>query len=393
MLSQTVNTGMLYVSENTKFSSVSSFKNKPEATFYNDGRTSLYADIYNEGIFDFYNQTGILRLVGNQLQEISGQEIFTTNLYLENNTPAVAFQVNSGVNIYRDAYFILGILENRISQGRVNFLPDAIAFNSSNASFVDGPVNKTGDSDFQYPIGHQNYYRPAITSMLNSANTYDATYFLENLGALYDLELKEGLIDKIDNHEYWEISMKTQEEVMLSLTWNSNTTPNFILNETSTEDAIHIVRWNAITQRWVDEGGVTNTSENTVTTAVLYSGVYTLALMKYDEVNPCDIVVFNAVTPNGDGFNDYLEISNESTSCASNLVVKIFNRWGVKVFETNNYGEPGQVFDGYSNGRLTVQQESQLPSGTYFYVLEYDYNQGGGLSKHQKAGYIHLSTE
>jgi len=25
--------------------------------------------------------------------------------------------------------------------------------------------------------------------------------------------------------------------------------------------------------------------------------------------------------------------------------------------------------------------------------LEYDYNQGEGLSKHQKAGYIHLSTE
>ena len=51
MLSQTVNTGMLYVSENTKFSSVSSFNNKPEATFYNDGRTSLYADIYNEGLY------------------------------------------------------------------------------------------------------------------------------------------------------------------------------------------------------------------------------------------------------------------------------------------------------------------------------------------------------
>ncbi len=384
---------MLYVSENTKFSSVSNFKNKPEATFYNDGRTSLYAHIFNEGIFDFYNQTGVLRLVGNQLQEINGEEIFTTNLYLENNTPQVAFQLSSGINIYRDANFTLGILENRISGGKVNFLQDGFALNASNSSFVDGPVNKYGDTDFQYPIGHKNYYRPAITSLLNSVNTYKATYFLENPGALYDLQLKEGLIDKIDNREYWEIKMTNEEEVTLSLTWNSNTTPSFILNKTSTEDAVHIVRWNAITQRWVDEGGVSNTSENTVTAAVRYSGIYTLALMKYDEVNPCDIVVFNAVTPNGDGFNDYLEISNEETSCAHNLVVKIFNRWGVKVFETNNYGEPGQVFDGYSTGRLTVQEQSQLPSGTYFYVLEYDYNQGEVLSKHQKAGYIHLSTD
>ena len=58
-----------------------------------------------------------------------------------------------------------------------------------------------------------------------------------------------------------------------------------------------------------------------------------------------------------------------------------------------NYGAPGQVFDGYSSGRLTVQEQSQLPSGTYFYVLEYDYEQGDGLKKHQKAGYIHLSTD
>jgi len=83
---QTVNTGMIYVSPDTKFSSVSNFKNHPKANFYNDGRASFYAYINNEGVFDFYQQTGELRLVGNDLQEISGEEIFTTNLYLENPT-------------------------------------------------------------------------------------------------------------------------------------------------------------------------------------------------------------------------------------------------------------------------------------------------------------------
>ena len=229
--------------------------------------------------------------------------------------------------------------------------------------------------------------------MLTSENIIEATYFLENPGGLHDLQQKEGLIERIDDREYWQIDMENREETMLSLTWNSNTTPNYILNQTSTADAIHIVYWNPIIQRWEDKGGLTNTDENSVTTAIKRSGIYTLALMKYDEVNPCEIVVFNAVTPNGDGFNDVLEISNEEASCARNLEVKIFNRWGVKVFETDNYGAPGQVFDGYSSGRLTVQEQSQLPSGTYFYVLEYDYEQGDGLKKHQKAGYIHLSTD
>ena len=384
---------MLYVSENTKFSSVSNFNNKPNSTFYNDGRTSLYGHILNEGTFDFYNQTGVLRMVGNQLQDISGQEIFTTNFYLENPTSQVAFQLKTTLHIYRDADFNLGILENRLSGGTINFLDEAWAYQANNLSFVDGPVVKFGNHNFIYPIGHQNYYRPAGISMLASENIIEATYFLENPGGLYDLQQKEGLIERIDDREYWQIDMENREETMLSLTWNSNTTPNYILNQTSTADAIHIVYWNPIIQRWEDKGGLTNTDENSVTTAIKRSGIYTLALMKYDEVNPCEIVVFNAVTPNGDGFNDVLEISNEEASCARNLEVKIFNRWGVKVFETDNYGAPGQVFDGYSSGRLTVQEQSQLPSGTYFYVLEYDYEQGDGLRKHQKAGYIHLSTD
>lgn len=390
---QTVNEGMLYVSENTKFSTVSSFKNNINSSFYNDGRASFYANINNEGVFDFYNETGTLRLVGNLLQEIVGDEIFTTNIYFENSTQDFAFHLKSKLNIYKTADFQLGVLENREQGGEINFLENSYVLNVSNLSFVDGPVNKFGDSNFLFPIGNKDYYRPAGILDLKISNPHKVIYNLENPNLYYNTGAKDGLVNRIDNREYWEVTMDHSSEELLVLTWDNNTTPQFILDKTSVNDAIHIVRWNPVAQYWVDEGGVTNYDDKTVTTAISRSGVYTLALMKYSEVNPCEIIVYNAVTPNNDGFNDYLEINKEDNSCAQNLVVKIFNRWGVKVFETNNYGEPGQVFDGYSTGRLTVQNQSKLPSGTYFYVLEYQYKEEEVLSSHQKAGYIHLSAE
>ena len=69
----------------------------------------------------------------------------------------------------------------------------------------------------------------------------------------------------------------------------------------------------------------------------------------------------------------------------------VFNRWGVKVFETDNYGLTGDVFDGFSTGRLTVLNNKQLPSGTYFYILDYQYNVGTEDKRHKQAGYLYLS--
>ena len=50
---------------------------------------------------------------------------------------------------------------------------------------------------------------------------------------------------------------------------------------------------------------------------------------------------------------------------------KVFNRWGVVVFETANYINGSNDFRGVSKGRATLNQDDELPSGVYFYILEY----------------------
>lgn len=69
-----------------------------------------------------------------------------------------------------------------------------------------------------------------------------------------------------------------------------------------------------------------------------------------------DIVIPNVITPNGDGSNDFLTFTNLEFHSGNKLTV--LNRWGGKVFETENYKND---WDGGGQSE-----------GTYFYILTVD---------------------
>ena len=99
-----------------------------------------------------------------------------------------------------------------------------------------------------------------------------------------------------------------------------------------------------------------------------------------------DIEVFNVVTPNGDGIHDVLTI--RGLEDFPNNTIRIYNRWGVQVYATNAYNTQGNVFDGTSQGRATVDVDNKLPVGTYFYIL--DYENEDGIQK-SLSGYIYIN--
>ena len=91
------------------------------------------------------------------------------------------------------------------------------------------------------------------------------------------------------------------------------------------------------------------------------------ATVTIDVVNK--IVPYNGMSVDGDGKNDSFHIGGIERY--PNNVVRIYNRWGVKVFETEGYDNVTRVFRGISNGRVTIEQADKLPQGTYYYVIEY----------------------
>ena len=156
-----------------------------------------------------------------------------------------------------------------------------------------------------------------------------------------------------------------------------------------------MIRWDSKQQIWVDEGGVVDMSTKEVTTigTVKGYGIFTLGTVKKDWILDGDIVIYNLVTADGDGKNDYFIIDNIKNYPNK---VEIFNRWGARVYETTNYDPKGDgssnVFRGYSEGKVTVDKGTKLPSGTYYYVITYEYKDANGSRMIKKAANLHLET-
>ena len=76
-----------------------------------------------------------------------------------------------------------------------------------------------------------------------------------------------------------------------------------------------------------------------------------------------NVFIPSGISPNGDGVNDFWEIIGLGNFPNSNVI--IFNRLGVKVFESNDYKNE---WNGFYRG-------SSLPDGTYFYQISLSENE------------------
>jgi uncharacterized repeat protein (TIGR01451 family)/gliding motility-associated-like protein len=105
-------------------------------------------------------------------------------------------------------------------------------------------------------------------------------------------------------------------------------------------------------------------------------------------INSCSLEIFNAVSPDGDGLNDFFRI--RGIECYPKNTVEIYNRWGVKVYDAEGYNNDTVVFRGISEGRTTIDTSEGLPSGTYFYIVKYEDFNGNGIDE---SGYLDINRD
>ncbi|MDG1333236.1 MAG: gliding motility-associated C-terminal domain-containing protein [Crocinitomicaceae bacterium] len=124
-------------------------------------------------------------------------------------------------------------------------------------------------------------------------------------------------------------------------------------NVTITNDAVlPITTLGASTITWTftdDQGNVTTASQD----------------VTINLTETClDLVTVNdVITPNGDDVNDFWVMDNVQFTDGCN--VKIFNRWGTQLYETDSY-------DNTWNG--TSVDGDILPGGVYYYIIQCDDN-------------------
>jgi len=99
--------------------------------------------------------------------------------------------------------------------------------------------------------------------------------------------------------------------------------------------------------------------------------VSTVVNVYYEAPDLCEIP--NVITPNGDGFNDFLKIDCIDVFQESSLI--LFNRWGDEVYNNPNYDN---TWDGTKDGE-------PLAVGTYFYLFKIN-----DSDKTVQKGFVHI---
>jgi len=208
----------------------------------------------------------------------------------------------------------------------------------------------------------------AGNSIINTiSNSQDQTD--KNIGFDDDFEIISVIISKhapVANTDYAEIEMNS-----------SNTNIDVAENDTDIDNNLNISSIIIISST-SDDSEIEVQSDGSIiyTPGYNFYGVDTIVYQIFDytglsdidtifiTVKP-DLFVPEGISPNNDGFNDYLiipgidELDNE---------LRIFNRWGVQVFHKVNYRNDVEAWNGMAQNNVTLGN-SKLPVGTYFYVL------------------------
>ena len=101
----------------------------------------------------------------------------------------------------------------------------------------------------------------------------------------------------------------------------------------------------------------------------------------YCDPDLCEFFIPSVITPNFDGKNDALEIPG--LQYFNNYKFTVYNIYGNRVFESVNQGSG---FGGTTQNRVVwFNNDGELPSGTYFYVLEIR------PDKWRQSGYIYIA--
>lgn len=390
------NNGELFVSENEILTIRGDFENTKAGKFTNSGEVYFFNDFSNEGFFVFSKTLEGSKVFFNQLENAQGKIKISGGKNptdLENvffNTAGIDLQ--NEISIAGKAFFEHGnVVVNAPLSGSITFLETASIESVSDQSHVVGMADRDSKKELVMPVGDGTYYRPITLGESKGAKNLFQTQYIKSNPLNGRLHSEKNAIVEIDNAEYWEVkNAATNAAVILTLKWDERTTPASLL--ANPEKGLHILRWDVSNSKWVDEGGIVTLSEKTVQTPMIVnaSGIFTLGFV--DENYNSEIKIYNAVSPNGDGQNDYFIITNIDKYPST---VQIVNRWGSKVFESDNYDRNGDgsvnVFRGEAEGK-GVSSSGKLPSGTYYYIVKYEVRTAKGSEWIKKSGYLHLEN-
>lgn len=375
------------------------FVGLPDAQVSSQGITYFFNDFHNDGFFES-NSDKAHSIFENTKQEskvISGESISKFHhITWDSFGQSDGFTVRSNLDVFGQMEFIQGIVyidelpnnTDKRTLGAIAVHNKSLALGAHDLSYVQGSIEKHGKHSYEFPIGDNNLYRPLIIAGIDCPkDAFEVKYVYGDQEFFSTRENKASIIKNVNDQEYWIINKdkKTTGAIFLSLSIDERT-----LLDSDQLDALSIVQWNERLGIWEDKGGKIEKDGKYIGAVVNLrpeTSILTLAHVDKDQLLPGDVLVYNFVSANHDGKNDYLYIQNIHKYASTQ--VEIYDRWGVKVFSTKDYDKYG---DGSTNVFTGLEKGKILPSGTYYYVLKYQLPQGQEYRMITKSGNLHLET-
>ncbi|MGB6151241.1 MAG: gliding motility-associated C-terminal domain-containing protein [Pricia sp.] len=346
-------------------------QNTGNLRIHEDGQMGFHTDLVNNGLFD--ENQGLVGFYGDSLITVSGA-LFPSFFDAEFVT-GDGVTLNTTVNILNNTNFVSGdVITPRAERATaLNYLDAGFSSGENDISKVNGYASMTGQQNFTFPVGDVAQLRPLILNSDGVNTVSNCAYFFENpntpstFETSFSTSARPDDISAIGAVEFWRLEGSQPSTIKLS--WNERSDVGSLTDDVS---EIVLVGWSKASNQWENLGGPASVGDADQGFAVSgnfipddYAAITFGAAGEPREFLDLDDYL---VTPNGDGINDVLEITELAQS--PNNHMKIYDRNGAKVFDKINYTNE---FNGLSTeNNLVINRDQGLPSGVYFYIVSLD---------------------
>jgi len=344
--------------------------NSGNMRIHQEGQLGFHTNLINDGPFD--ENVGLAGFYGTDLLTVSGA--LTPILYDVEILNDSGVQLNTTLAVANNTSFMVGdfITPRANSAVHYSFLQDAIYAGEINTSKVEGYAMLSGQENFSFPVGDIELLRPLVINS-NGLNAFAlCAYFFEDPNTPstfpgFNTAIKPRNIFEISTTEFWRLEGSVLSRVTLSWNLRSN-----LAVLTADVNSITIMGWSKSADQWVNLGRESlagDLSQGIVSSAPFVPDDYEiLTFGSADEPEEFLTLDNFYLSPNADGINDFLEITELEQS--PNNLVEIYDRRGLKVFEMVNYSNE---FTGVSNmDNMVLKREIGLPEGLYYYIISMD---------------------
>ena len=341
--------------------------NSGNLRIHENGQLGFHTDLINDGIFD--DNLGLAGFYGDLPITVSGA--FAPGLFDVEIANNAFVDLLVPINTANNTNFVLGDITTPRNQPSIyyHFLQNAFHVGGSDLSKINGYAGVSGQTDFSFPVGDADYLRMLILNSSSVQPFAKCAYFFEDpsnpvtFNGPFGSEIRTAEVSAIGTSEFWRLEGSVASTIQIG--WNTRSDMAALTDDVGT---IIPVGWSKAANQWESLGGpgAIGTLDNGITASISFIPddyeLITFGVLG-EPIEALDLGNY-LVTPNGDGINDTLLIPELEQSPNNN--VRIFDRFGLKVFDKDNYTNE---FDGFAtSGSVVIGQDKGLPSGVYFYI-------------------------